>query len=256
MNNYWNDNHEELVKNWSSANTRTQYHIYNELYTTVHYMASSILYRYYFKFDNIKVLEAISDLYCNLHEYNPNKGKAFSFCQTIIKNYYYNIYKPNKIKILELEYTDELPDIWYDEYEENLYQHKFNELYKIINELQFKLKTFTLNNKGELNKLISEYVILTTMLVLIKKHSNDNLSLSGLMENISNECNYSQSLVGKYMNKYLSINPRANYEPNSKIDSKYECLGMLNNDYLYTDVSYNTNNKRKRLMKNMTFQTF
>ena len=98
---YWRAEHEELCKQWVTANTKQEYHIYNLLHGTIWSMANMILHRYFYcPFSkNLETTESAVDfLFLKLRAYQPEKGKAYSYCQTVIKNFFIDVLmsKPNQ----------------------------------------------------------------------------------------------------------------------------------------------------------------
>lgn len=105
-NNYWNDKHEQLCKQWLSASTQVQYsHIHDLLLPALNHMAERIMNRY-FAIPSQRQTElkrdAVQEVFLNLHKYNPDKSSSgsYNFCGMIIKHYLYDILvnKPSWIK--------------------------------------------------------------------------------------------------------------------------------------------------------------
>lgn len=264
-NNYWNNKHEHLVKCWASADTRQQYSIYNKLHPAVYQMASSILYRYYYSFDVNKIYEAIAHLYCNMHNYKSDKGKAYSFCQTVIKNYLHTILAPTKYETkrsVDLEYSDMLEDISYNQFideEDKPYLKKFNELYIAKEELAFKLKTYDCDSKSSgvmLSRLISEYIILSNIIIFLNEFNYMDRNPAAIVENVAIMSNRKESMVKDYTKKYLNISTNPNYFRVTKTDKKYAKLGILDDDYPPSTEEHEIQIRRNKLMKTKTFQTF
>jgi len=256
-NNYWNDKHEKLVKCWVSADTRQQFHIYNKLLNAVYQMAASILYRYYHKYDEIKILEAISDLYINMHHYNPDKGKAYSFCQTLIKNNYNEAFSQKKQRFLDLSYSDTLPEYGFNQFtdeDDKSYRKGLDKLYKSKDYLQYRLTDFTGNN-AEMVSLRNEYVILSNLILFLIEYKDSDRNITAILENVAVMSCVSESLVNKHMLKYIGVSARPNYDRQSTIDKKYEKVGMLDDDYCGSEA-WHRKNRRDKVLKLKTFQTF
>jgi len=96
---YWKQEQDLLVIRWKIAvefnNKKEQLFVYNQLIEPITYMAISI-YNRYFNFGSVNeedmVQEVISHLFCNLHKFDKERNtNSYSYCQTIIKNYFNTI---------------------------------------------------------------------------------------------------------------------------------------------------------------------
>lgn len=92
-NNYFKDKHEQLVLDWiaASADTRQQFIIYSKLSPAIRNMAEIIGRRYFaIPFSRQKEYEddAVTHCFLKMYLYVPGKTKAYSYCGTIIKNYF------------------------------------------------------------------------------------------------------------------------------------------------------------------------
>ena len=93
MGKYWNGEQDELVEVINNTSGTTQQRAINELYPALEMMGEAILNRYFrgsfnpWEYKDI-VTEAISRVIQKLHMFNPERAKSFSFCQTIIRNFY------------------------------------------------------------------------------------------------------------------------------------------------------------------------
>lgn len=91
--NYWGYREEQLVSLWLVAQTpKEQFKIHWQLEGKMLHMARQILFRYYSRTDPYLVQDACDYAFMGLlNNFNPDKGiKAYSYCQTIIKNHYHD----------------------------------------------------------------------------------------------------------------------------------------------------------------------
>ena len=89
---YFTESTEQSIFDYVTSTGRTREFIYNSiLHPAFVQMTESIIRKYYFNIDEDDFGEikfgAISHLVSKLLKFNKSKGKAFSYCQTIIKNY-------------------------------------------------------------------------------------------------------------------------------------------------------------------------
>ena len=233
--NYWDFNQEELVYQWTQANTVQQFHIYDELYKYVNYMARTILGRYFmYSPDNRDIKEdAINHLFCRMHKFDPERGKtAYSFCQTVIKNYYHDVARNKKGKIFAviLEYYDDLeaPQFNYSyEYlpfaEET---HDFDPVFKRLEQARYKLLCYLKDHKKLPNQqrgVIQREVdfLDNTTEFLYNYKDSQGLDKKAISENAINKSGLCENKIAMYTKKHLGFQSYLNAHYESKIQKKY-----------------------------------
>jgi DNA-directed RNA polymerase specialized sigma24 family protein len=258
---YWSSEQEDLVCQWLSANTLQQFIIYKALNKSVKYMAGSILSRYFIptqEHENVKQ-DAINHLFVNLHHFNPAKGKtAYSYCQTIIKNFYHEVCR-NKAKIftIKLEYYDDLenPEFEYS-YSYEPFQEdnwSFEPVFKRLEQARFTLMSYSSQHKkmpkrvrNAVNNEI-KYLNETTE-YLFKYKDSQGVSAASIQEYVLNRMGLSEGTVQKYMKKHLGVGTWLCNDLESKVEKKYS-LNPIDDDYCPIETSNDRQLRRKMILK-------
>lgn len=258
---YWGVDEEELVYQWLSANTLQQFQIYSRLYKSVRYMAGSILGRYFIptqEHDDVRQ-DAINHLFVNLHHFNPDKGfTAYSYCQTIIKNYYHEVCR-NKSKIfaVKLEYYDDLeaPEFEYSYYYEPFQEDNFdfNPIFKRLEQARFTLLSYASQHK-KMPKRVRNMVnnetkfLSETTEYLYQYKDSQGVDAKSMQEYVLNKMNLSEGTIQKYMKKHLGISVWLCNDWESKVDKKYD-LDYMDDDYCPIETSQQRQERRKLLLE-------
>ena len=119
-------------------------------------MSEIILNRYYsknFNTKNTNIKEAINEVFINLHKYNPNRSKAYSFCSLIIKQKLYTLIVSPTLRInkIPLELHDDFENlpISIEDVQEQLYDK--DAILKLIETVRIKV------NKGMAQQKIDRH---------------------------------------------------------------------------------------------------
>ena len=233
---YWAKREDDLVIKWKTAiesnNKKEQLNIYNALMPALTIMAESIYNRYFSLGKNNQeqiIQEAITELFCNLHKYDPlRSAKSFSFCQTVIKNYFFDIWystseRPWRINI-EYYGKEENDEDNYSTRFENLMIYDPNEeddytIADVISKLLVaKNKTLELLNGNHyykyytIEKLNIDLYFLTLLIEFFVKYGDtSHLSSSAIFDylNFNSDLNYESNLLNaklkRFYNEYVSI---------------------------------------------------
>lgn len=257
---YWNHVQEDLVYQWGIANQAQQFKIYDKLFKSVRHMAASILGRYFmYSPDNREIQQdAINHLFCNMHKFDPEKGyTAFSYCQTILKNYYHTIAKNKKGKVfaIKLEYYDDLdsPEFNYSyEFEPYEEEHRFEPVFNRLEQARYKLMCYLIDHKKvppTVKKRINNEIefLNNTTEFLYKHRDSQGLTPLCISENAMKSLGLCEGTIAGYTKKHLGFMSYSNtvdkYE--SKMDSKYD-LHYMEDDWT-PDVT--VMEKKKKRMK-------
>ena len=158
------------VEDFLNADTLTKKHkIFNEdLHAPFSKLIENIVFTY--RFINLGEpveslqLECLSHVYLNLHKYKPEKGKAFSYFGTMVKNYL--IQKTTKAtKNNTMDYIDEMSEnkveqLLVDRPEEEQRQLDFNEhlLLSVTKHLDNNLKNIKNQNEKKVTQALLQLV--------------------------------------------------------------------------------------------------
>ena len=190
--NYWTDIQEQLVRDFISTDDIViKNNIFTKLYPALMTMTKSILFRYYYNCfleedKLIHIQDGISDVYINLNKFDTNKGKAFSYIQTIIKNYFHDkfIQKTLNTKLLDDAYKSGISIIDEDNNDKFIYIDKnfeindetisYNDIIELlqqkINDYLFKINNSSHHySKDVISSFKRNIVTLETMIMLLKK---------------------------------------------------------------------------------------
>jgi hypothetical protein len=166
---YFTEREEQAVIDYINSNSLEEKNkIYNEiLIEPFRKMIQSILRRYPIHIGNYNMNEVESNALTHLIEhmvkFNPdkitksgNKTKAFSYCQTIIRNYYKDhskkSYTEKKINLCFDDYVDEINESGEYSYEiETENQHHLEKLIgDVVNKIEEKITNDTTTKKNEI----------------------------------------------------------------------------------------------------------
>lgn len=252
---YFTSEHDEAVVKWKTASTQEQYRIYKLLYQPLMYMAKSILPRY-FKFNSSLedelITTAITELFINLHHYDPDLNKKpYSYCQTIIKNYYHNAIVYRKKKAVSLEYYDDLPIRFeYHTCEPEIQVNDFKPVFKRLEEAKSKFITYldsknVISNKQR-NRLNNEILLLQHTIDFIQQYKDSSMTLDALSDYLMIKTKLHFHIVGLFLKEHLGVGKYVNDDRPIRMDEKIKnSIGIINDDYT-PDVL-----NEVRLMKNM-----
>ena len=138
MANYWLPKHEAWAAAWISADTKQQYFLYNKLHAVIVKMVEIIANRYFsLSFAEQKQCyeEALNQVFLNLHKFNPEKSKAYSYCGMIIKHHFYNHVTNYGLKTkIEFEYINDYNPI--DTGQELYPEKEYIDLERLLKRLQ------------------------------------------------------------------------------------------------------------------------
>ena len=211
---YWKPKHQHACLQWLSADTRQQYRIYNILHPALVEMAHVILKRYFsisFAKEKIYEAEAINEVFIRLENYDCTKGKAYTFCGMIIKQWYYDkeVTQYNT-HFITLDFIDDYQPI--EDYQSMYDKHEEIDclaVLKRLSEIRLKLLTemkeakeywYVRNRKPKVEKLISivdcceEYVI-----------RFENFDFSGVIDYCRNKLNIPSGSFSIYLNDLFGV---------------------------------------------------
>jgi hypothetical protein len=293
---YWFDEHEQLCKQWVSANTAQQFYVYKKLHPAIFKMSEMILHRYFncpqpVYYDLIH--DAINHLFINLKNYRIDT-KAFSYVQTLIKNYYMDVlviqpkYERNFINDIKNRYELDAPDLTE---EGDMSDHLIiNEIYDNIKEVDELREKVILIFKNDLQKIREK---IYNHKILVKKrhgsgksykkcwlatskdliHEREYLKLAikffithqslDISAGAMNEYIYKNSLTLMRRSAILFSKKYVGYEADWETQSKYsrEIVIMRGGSYLMDDYTPSSGDKykfklRKINRKNREYQYF
>lgn len=228
---YFKPKHEQLVIDWQNANQKQQVKIYNELKPVFDQMTYSIMYRY-FQFSPSRYEEIICDtvnhLFLNLHKFNPDSGKAYSYTQTVIKNYLNDIIR-NKTQKKNLEFQcieHEILVLLSDkQIEEEQEYSSIENFIKILNKKRQELIALNKpNKKSEIDFLFhsSEYLLLYS----------GNTDTSAIHEYCVEKSGLCDRTIGGFMSKYFGVNTSMSVEYSVKTEQRIvQEFGIIDDDY-------------------------
>ena len=241
--NYWDFNQEDLVYQWTVANSAQQFGIYDKLYKHVNYMAGAILGRYFmYSPDNRDIKQdAINKLFCVMHKFDPERGKtAYSFCQTVIKNYYHEVARNKKGKkfAVVLEYYDDLeaPQFNYSydwqPYEE---EHDFEPVFKRLEQARYKLLCYLKDHKklpyNQRHAIQTEVNLLDiTTEFLYNYKDSQGVSKMAIADYAQIHSGLHENTVALFTKKHLGFQSYLCRQYESKIDKKYD-INYLEDDF-------------------------
>ena len=243
--NYWGDEQEQDVIAWKEADTRKQFVLYDKLWKYIRHMAASVLARYFIHSPDFKDIrqDAINKLFCVMHKYDPERGHtAFSFCQTVLKNFYHEVARQKKGKVLavKLEYLDDLeaPEFnyswdWQPVDLENDYD--FEPVFRRLEQARFRLTQYLHSHKrmpaGTRRKTQNEAdYLLYTVEFLNQFKDSQGLSVHAIVENSMTKLNCSESYSVNLTQKHFGITGWVKNDWESKIDKKYD-IGYIEDDF-------------------------
>lgn len=252
---YWDARNEDLVCQWLSASTLQQFQIYTDLYKSIRYMASSILQRYFVHTNDFKEImeDAINHLYVNLHHFNPQKGhSAFSYCQTILKNYYHGVSRSKgKVHAVRLEYVDiETPEFEYSYTYEPFNEEEidFNPVFKRLETARFTLLSYLSQHKrlpsNQRQKVQREIDFLSnTQEYLYQYRDSQGLTAKAIQEYNAGKLKTKECNVQKLMKKHLGIS--AGLTDGTTIVEDRWALSIIDDDDCPGETYYDRNEKRR-----------
>jgi len=233
--NYWDFNQEDLVYQWAQANTAQQFGIYDKLQKHVNYMAGAILGRYFmYTNDNNDIKrDAINHLFCVMHRFDPERGKtAYSYCQTILKNYYHDVAKNKKGKVfaVTLEYYDDLeaPQFNYSyEYipfdEET---HCFEPVFVRLEQARYKLLCYLHDHKrlphSQRQTIQREINLLNTTTEFFYNYKDSQgIDKKAVTDYVQIQSGLHENTVAQFTKKHLGFQSYLCRKYESKIQKKY-----------------------------------
>lgn len=181
---YFAEKEEQAILDYINSNSREERdRIYNEiLKEPFRKMVQSILRRYPIHIGNYEIEEvehnALSHLIEQMVKFNPDtitksgqKTKAFSYCQTIVRNYFKDHSKKT--------YTEKIVNLPYDDYQEEVnenseYHYELDEMENhsvlddLINDVTSKIEEMIANN----NKLKYNEIIIGEAVINILRNWN------------------------------------------------------------------------------------
>lgn len=239
---YWDEACDKAVVDWKTANRIEQFRIYNLLIKPLKYMAISILKKYFtFNFNDTEdiVEDAINHLFCNLHKYDPSKGKkSFSYCQTIIRNYYSEVCRTKMtLKAVMIEYADSdlLTTFEYHVPIEPEAELDFEDVFRRLEQARWKLLQYV--NEGRKNNRYvrlqakNEAEFLRYVIEFLHQYKDSDFDLHSIHEYAMEKTKLSNNSIGTLMRKHFGIM--------TKIDCDYKDVdgrivkefGVINDDY-------------------------
>jgi len=243
--NYWQDEQEQDVIAWSVAGVREQFYLYEKLWKYIRHMATTILARYFIRTPDFLDIrqDAINKLFCVMHKYDPERGHtAFSFCQTVLKNYYHEVARQKRGKVLavKLEFLDDLeaPEFNYSwdwqpvDLEEG---YDFDPVFKRLEQARFILTQYLHSHKklpaGNRRKHQNEADYLQHTVEFLHEHKDAvGLSAQAIVEYNMNKMGCSESYSVNLTRKHFGVSGNLCNDWESKIDQKYN-IGYIADDY-------------------------
>jgi hypothetical protein len=288
---YWTEVEENLVLQWLSANTLQEYRIYNALHPKIYRMQEIILHRY-FSYSSARHTEIMRDccdhVFLQLRMFKPDRDKkAYSFVQTVIKNYCLDMLvnskkreknemyqDTNKLELDSTEILDNVPDVLIvpetnyfvdvQELRQKAIERLENDLAIVRNDLK-DLREEIYKTKGR--KRISRKIWLNRSKNRIKRREYLKLAIKffkthqsmHINHNAFNDYIYENSMtlyastVDGFTNEYIGIIGKSNGKSIDKHNGEYgknaQEIGM---PYFMDDLSpkdYALRSKRQRIYK-------
>jgi len=257
---YWDEETNQLVIKWKTANQIQQFYLYKQLLPKVMYMGKGILGRYFYtdnQTDREEILwSAIDHLFVNLDKFNPDrKADSYSFCGTVLRRFMMDVCKQKKrILVVQLEYHDNLETEFEYSYSFNPFEEEnpydFDGLFQRLEGARYKLLLY-LDQKPKCHGGVKKSIKLETMFLnnltefLYQYRDSQGLSGGAIMEHTLKTTGVNVTTANKYMKKHLGItakNPEK-IQPH-KAENKIE---WMQDDYTPDETTTNISLRRFKL---------
>ena len=264
---YWNQKHEALVLQWTTATTEIEYtRIHNALRPALNFMAELILNRYFtcpFARQNEMKADAVQHCFLLMKKYHPskvkNKNGAYSFCSMVIKHYYMdNLVTINDRKNVvynKLDYFDELPPeaqpIDYGETKElptqRILSHFKDILAKTKYELVQEIKVYRRSKRvPRVERFKTRIELITRMIEFIEKYNSLDAASMADYVFIHQNRKLKKTSVGNYMRKICNVNVVVNLAAKDRDSVKDKKYDYIQDDYVPADLQDKWKRRSKR----------
>jgi hypothetical protein len=176
-------------------------------------MCEIISHRYFsvpFAVEKEYYKEAINEVFLKLKQFDPQKGKAYSFCGMVIKYFYYNKFVAGKTKkVLDLEYVDD-----YEPIDNGKSLYVDNEILDTegilghLETLENRIKTKIRREfDGQRTLTLMKAENLLEVLSLCKEYVRkfDDFNTYGVAEYVVNNTSHGSATIGNFFNELFGV---------------------------------------------------